>query len=57
MAPLAGYLLSDRAAHLHGKIVRLKNGSLHIARPPEFDPSLGQSSKWTLATIADALGR
>lgn len=55
IAPLAAYLLSDAAAHLHGKIVRLARGELSLMEPPRIGQTLGSRPDWDIASIGEAL--
>jgi len=55
VAPLATYLLSDHAAHLNGRVVRLTADKLHILEPAKFGPPLGERKVWDLESISAAL--
>ncbi|WP_070157265.1 SDR family NAD(P)-dependent oxidoreductase [Sphingobium phenoxybenzoativorans] len=46
VAPLASYLLSDRALRLNGMIVRLAERRVHLLKPPEYTAALGERNEW-----------
>lgn len=55
IAPLATYLVSDRAAWLNGKVIRLTDNKLHILTPAEFGPAIGEHRLWDVDLIDQAL--
>ena len=57
IAPVLVYLLSDKASHLHGAIVRLADGQLSMIAPPVAGPVLGNNKHWSQEQLHEALGR
>jgi len=55
VAPLATFLVSDQAAHLNGRIIRLTADKLHVLEPAKFGPPLGEQKVWDLESISAAL--
>jgi len=55
VAPLAVFLLSDRAAPLNGKMIRLDRGRLSFFEPGNYGPVLGESLNWTNDALEAAL--
>jgi NAD(P)-dependent dehydrogenase (short-subunit alcohol dehydrogenase family) len=55
VAPLAVFLLSDRAADVNGQVVRLDAGGLSIMRPPAFPEPLALSDR-SLDGVESAFG-
>jgi len=55
IAPLATFLISDKAAPLNGKIIRLTANKLHVLTPAEFGPPLGEQEDWDIDSIGEAL--
>lgn len=53
---MVSYLLSDRAAHLHGVIVRLAQRTISVLEPPRFGSPLGSAERWDLDLIDAAIG-
>lgn len=49
------YLLSDRAAHLSGQVVRFDGQCLSIMRQPVYDEVVVQREHFTLGDIGDAI--
>lgn len=47
VAPLAVYLMTERAAPLHGKLLRMADGRLSFFRPGTYGPTLGEHEEWT----------
>jgi NAD(P)-dependent dehydrogenase (short-subunit alcohol dehydrogenase family) len=50
-APLAVYLLTDRAAHLNGQLVRIAEGQISLYSPGIYGRVLGTSLEWTSDNI------
>lgn len=56
IAPVLVYLLSDKASHLHGAIVRIADGELSLIEPPAAGPVLGRRKHWGPTELHQVLG-
>jgi NAD(P)-dependent dehydrogenase (short-subunit alcohol dehydrogenase family) len=54
-APLAVYLLSERARHLNGQMVRTAEGQISLFHPGSYGPVLGTRLDWTSDSLDAAL--
>lgn len=54
VAPLAVFLLSDRAADLHGRMIRMDEGRVSLFSQGTYGPVLGERPDWTSDAFADA---
>ena len=53
IAPMAAYLLSDRAAQVSGQVFGVRNNEIFLFSQPRPVRSVQRSEGWTPATIAD----
>jgi NAD(P)-dependent dehydrogenase (short-subunit alcohol dehydrogenase family) len=57
IAPAAIYLISDRAAHLHGQVLRFNGRQLGFLTPPRAGGVSGARSAWSIDDVAHAVSR
>lgn len=55
IAPLAVFLLGDRARPLNGRMIRLDDGAVSLWEPGDYGPVLGSANAWTSNRLADVL--
>lgn len=55
IAPLAVFLLGDRARPLNGRMIRLDDGALSLWAGGDYGPVLGNRAGWTSDSLAAAL--
>lgn len=55
IAPLAVFLLGERARPLNGKMIRLDDGAVSLWQPGSYGPVLGIDKSWTSQRLGQAL--